>query len=451
MTTQTDAPRIDVTPRDGLLDQPLTVRLHGFAPNQRVMLHARATTGTDATTSWIAEATFVAGADGSVDLSQAAPVAGSYTGVDPNGLLWSLAPETAGAGRTIADGINPITLTLTAEVDGNPVATTEVLRRAVDPGVTVRPIREDGVVANLFLPPGEGPFPTLVVVGGSGGGFADGAAGLYASHGYAAFSLAYFGVEGLPDELLNIPLEYFEDALIWLKAQPEVDANRLAISGTSRGGELALLLATRHPELRAVVAYVPSGYLWGAVSRLPDSDIPDAFPSWTLDGKGLPYVERVRNDAIQPDPDGVVALTPAFLHYLENEGRASAAAIPVEGINGPILLISGKEDALWPSAIFSQLIVDRLEANGFAHPYEHLSYEGAGHTIGPRYTPTTVTKSFHNVRQLHIDLGGTPSAIAAARDDSWPKVLAFLDTHLNSVTTAPDREPALAGAVSYQD
>lgn len=445
MTTETEAPTIDVSPRDAVLDHPLTIQLRGFSPSQPVTLRARANTGSDPATVWFAEATYVSGADGSVDLSVAAPISGSYSGADPNGLLWSLTPETAVAGRTIADGTNPVTLTLTAEVDGAVVATTDFLRRAIDPSLTVREIRESGVVANLFVPAGEGPFPTVVVVGGSGGGFADGLAGLYASHGYATLSLAYFNVEGLPDELLNIPLEYFDNALTWLKTQPEVDPNRLAVSGISRGGELSLLLASRHPEYRAVVAYVPSGYLWGAVSRLPDSEVPDAFPSWTLNGKGLPYVERVRNDAMQPGPDGVVSLTPAFLRYLENKGRAAAAEIPVEAINGPILLISGKEDALWPSAVFSQLIVDRLAANDFAFPVEHLSYEGAGHTIGPRYAPTTVTKSFHNVRQLHIDLGGTPSAIAAARDDSWPKVLAFLDQQLKSAI-ASTREPALVGA-----
>jgi dienelactone hydrolase len=445
MTTRTEAPTIDVSPRDAVLDHPLAIRLHGFAPNQQVTVRARASTESDTATGWISDATFVTDANGSVDLSAVAPVSGSYSSVDPNGLLWSLTPETSGAGRTIGDGINPITLTLTAEGDGAALATTDILRRAIDPSVTVRAIRESGVVANLFVPAGEGPFPTVVVVGGSGGGFSDGLAGLYASHGYATLSLAYFNVEGLPDELLNIPLEYFDNALNWVKTQPEVDTRRLAVSGVSRGGELSLLLASRHPEYRAVVAYVPSGYLWGAVSRLPDSDVPDAFPSWTLNGKGLPYVERVRNDAMQPGPDGIVALTPAFLRYLENEGRAAAAAIPVEAINGPILLISGKEDALWPSTVFSQLIVDRLQANGFSYPVEHLSYEGAGHTIGPRYTPTTVTKAFHNVRQLHIDLGGIPSAIAAAREDSWPKVLAFLDTHIKSATATPDREPVLVG------
>src|SRR5215218_3559833 len=228
---------IDVSLRDGLLDQPLTVRLRGFAPSQRVTLRARQRQ--DEGAIWQSWATFVTDADGRVDLGFQAPIDGTYTGVDPNGLLWSASPETPGVGRTIADGVSPITVEFTAEVDGTPAATATILRRAIDPSVTVREIREGGIVANLFLPAGDGPFPTIVVVGGSGGGFADGSAALYASHGYAALSLAYFNVAGLPAELLNIPLEYFESALAWVKAQPELNLDRLAISGTSRGGELA--------------------------------------------------------------------------------------------------------------------------------------------------------------------------------------------------------------------
>ncbi len=150
---------------------------------------------------------------------------------------------------------------------------------------------------------------------------------------------------------------------------------------------------------------------------------------------------RVSNDAIEPDAAGVVSLTPAFLRYLENTERAEAAAIPVERINGPIILISGGSDALWPSAHFSHLIVERLEQNAFPHPYQHLTYEGSGHTIGPRYAPSTVTKGYHNIRKIFIDLGGTPSAIAHAREDSWPKVLQFLDEHVKAATP----ELALAG------
>ena len=47
---------------------------------------------------------------------------------------------------------------------------------------------------------------------------------------------------GLPPTLSNIPLEYFETAIEWLQHQPRLDGGRIAVSGTSRGGELSLLL-----------------------------------------------------------------------------------------------------------------------------------------------------------------------------------------------------------------
>jgi fermentation-respiration switch protein FrsA (DUF1100 family) len=204
-----------------------------------------------------------------------------------------------------------------------------------------------------------------------------------------------------------------------------------------------LLLASRIPELTAVVAYVPSGFLWGAVSRAED-DSPTAFPSWTENGQGLPYVARIRNDAVEPEADGSLTLTPAFLRAIENEDRAEPATIAVERINGPILLISGEDDALWPSAVFSRLIVKRLREHGFTHPVTHLTYEGAGHTIGPRYAPTTVLSGYHPIRQTTINLGGSPAAIASARADSWPKVLHFLAEQIRTAAHAPELASAAA-------
>lgn len=420
---------IHVEPEAGLLDQPFTIRLTGLRPNATVTLRARVARPRGP--AWTSFAVFTADAAGSVDLATQPPVSGTYGGADATGLLWSLSPEQPTGARTISDGLEPLDIELAAVVDETVVATATLRRLAVDPAVTVRPIREEGVVANLFLPAGDGPHPTVVVVGGSGGGFADGQAALFASHGYAAVSLAYFGVEGLPPELLNIPLEYFENALRWVQRQPELETSRLGIVGTSRGGELALLLASRHPEYTAVVAYVPSGYLWGAISR-EDDDTPDGYPSWTLGGVGLPYVGRVRNGAVAPEADGSLSLTPAYLAYLEDAERAEQAAIEVEKINGPILLISGTDDALWPSDVFSRRIVERLNARGFAHPVTHLSYPGAGHGIGPRYAPTTANSGFHPVRKVTINSGGTPPANAAARADSWPRVLEFLEENVKS-------------------
>jgi hypothetical protein len=77
-------------------------------------------------------------------------------------------------------------------------------------GVERVEIREPGIVGTLFLPPGTERRPTLIVFGGSEGGIYEPAAAQYAAHGYVTFALGYFGMEGLPAELQEIPVETVE-------------------------------------------------------------------------------------------------------------------------------------------------------------------------------------------------------------------------------------------------
>lgn len=418
---------IAITPLDGLVDEPLDVRLRGLMPTEQVTIQARA--DFQRAGIWSTAAVYRAGDGGTLDLNLQAPVSGQFAEADANALIWSLQPEDPHTNpRALTEGLEDYVVDVKA-VAASGTVTQSVIRRSLAEDVQVVQVREDRIQANLFLPPGEGPFPTVLVLGGSGGGFPDRGAALFASHGIAAVSLAYFGVEGLPPELQRIPLEYFEAALDWITRQPMLDTARLAVCGTSRGGELALLLATRYPRLRCVVAYVPSSHLWGAVSRNDDSTDEEHLAAWTSDGRGLPYAGRVRNDAVQPDEQGVIQLTPAFLAFLEDDERAAPSVIPVERVNGPILLISGLDDALWPSTHFGTLIQERARAHGFDFDVEHLAYAEAGHAIGAGIAPTSVTQSYHPIRKAMIDLGGTPAGLARARADSWPRVLAFVHVH----------------------
>jgi hypothetical protein len=59
----------------------------------------------------------------------------------------------------------------------------------------------------------------VIVLSGGGGGIDEHRGAILASHGYAALSLGYFNVEGLPRGLVNIPLEYFENAIRWMRRQ----------------------------------------------------------------------------------------------------------------------------------------------------------------------------------------------------------------------------------------
>ena len=57
------------------------------------------------------------------------------------------------------------------------------------------------------------------------------------------------------------------------------------------------------------------------------------------------------------------------------------AAIPVEKIGGPILLISGTDDQIWPAGEFCAAILARLKKAGFPHEVKHLSIEKGGHML----------------------------------------------------------------------
>lgn len=189
----------------------------------------------------------------------------------------------------------------------------------VAPGVEARPIPEDGIVATLFTPPGPGPHPLVVILSGSGGGLAEERAALFAAHGYVALALGYFGAPGLPPTLSQIPLEYFERALHW--ARQALAPDFLAVSGVSRGGELALLLGSTMPDgIDAVVAYVPSSVTNGVVNAGRPGEHRHA-PSWSWRGRNLPVLaqDNPRADwGLFDNTPTPKRQTPAFLSALED-------------------------------------------------------------------------------------------------------------------------------------
>lgn len=289
-----------------------------------------------------------------------------------------------------------------------PLTRATVVRRL--PGSLVRRVElrpgvrgSGGLYANLYLPanPSAGKQPSAIVVGGSGGGLStDLEAQLLAARGYPSMALAYFGEPGLPASLRRIPLEYFATAVRHLRAQPGVDPTAIALMGWSRGSEAAALTASYFPGLvRGVVGGSP------AYTSNPDEADPTS-PSWRFGGRDLPAATS--QEFAYPD-------------------AASPAILPVEKIHGPILLLCGQDDWLWPSCRNARALQQRLSTQG-RPAATLLSYPDAGHfVVSPvPYRPGTVSGSATRADGRTLQVGGTYQADQAARADAWPKILDFL-------------------------
>lgn len=74
----------------------------------------------------------------------------------------------------------------------------------------------------MWYSPGAGPFPGIIDLFGSGGGLCEYRASLLAGHGFAVLALAYFRFEDLPENMNEINLEYFEEAVGFMLQHPKV-------------------------------------------------------------------------------------------------------------------------------------------------------------------------------------------------------------------------------------
>lgn len=117
------------------------------------------------------------------------------------------------------------------------------------------------VVAYRNAPAAHGHFPLVLYSGGKGSrADANVELGEYlASHGYVVATVPQLGPSDQEIELGSSPQEIslhaddFDAALTVLRDLPEVDFGHLATAGHSAGGEVAVELALRHPEVTAVV------------------------------------------------------------------------------------------------------------------------------------------------------------------------------------------------------
>jgi hypothetical protein len=275
--------------------------------------------------------------------------------------------------------------------------------------------------ANFFPGAGDGPRPAILLLGGSEGGLKESRnvfARQLAAEGYSVLYPGYTATSEANRAFNMVPLEIFDAALDWLEANPAIAQGPIAAIGHSKGAEGALLLASRDPRIGAVIAAMPSDVVWQGFS-FDQIDMSDLKSSWSAGGEPVPYARY----EMLPWYEWFTGAT--MLDMFEGSraavGSEPSALIAIERIDAPVLLICGEKDNLWPGCAMGRNLRERADAAGKSD-VELLAYDEAGH-----WGFGAASELAEDDTRLLGVMGGTVETDMAAREDQWPKILAFLE------------------------
>ncbi|XP_073204658.1 acyl-coenzyme A thioesterase 1-like isoform X2 [Lepidochelys kempii] len=373
----TMAPSVQFSPAPrSLFDEPLAITVHGLCPQQEVTL--RLSLQDEGGELFQSCALYQAESSGELELTRSPALpGGSFSGLDPMGLLWSLQPQNPFRRLVKRDVQSPFCLELEVFEGHGPLPSRLLARGAHErsflrEGVRRIPVREGRIRATLFLPPDLGFDYPLQEPSVSEAFSKDGAKG----------------------------------------CQLRVKGPGIGLLGISKGGDLCISMASFLKGITATVTINGSVANVGAVLRYKDITIPPL---------------GVNPKRIKFDKSGIADIVDVLNNPLEGPDRQSF--IPLEKAEGHFLFIVGKDDHNWKSEFLATEASNRLQAHGKEKP-EIVCYPGAGHYIEPPFSPMC-SASMHLLVGSPVIWGGEPKAHSVAQVDAWQQIQAFFHKHLN--------------------
>ncbi|XP_017266311.1 acyl-coenzyme A thioesterase 1-like [Kryptolebias marmoratus] len=394
-----------------LFDEPVQVKVSGLRSRQVVTMRARSTDDRDLQFS--SSATYRADADGEIDLSRDPSLSGSYVGVEPMGLLWSMRADTKHKRFQKISSLSPHVVNFSVHEEDRILAEATNERFLIGDGVSRVPVKQGNIRGVLFTPPGGGPFPAVLDLYTFGGGLSEKRAALLASRGFLVLTVALYGHDDLPKNIQEIHLDYFEETIDFLKRQDKVGSKGVGVISRSKAADIALSLSVLVSGVEAVV------WINGCSANT-------TLPLYYKRRQILPALMFDVNKVISSESGAII--TKYGMHNpLEEENRATL--IPIEKANSRFLFAASEDDLNWDSKAYMEEMVERLKHRGKLN-FESVSYPGAGHYLEPPYGPYCPS-SFHRVVGMPVRWGGEPRSHAAAEVHLWEKVQEFFRTHLS--------------------
>ena len=173
---------------------------------------------------------------------------------------------------------------------------------------------------------------------------------------------------------------------------PELDEERVAILGSSRGGAVALLAAARDPRIDAVVEFFGPTDFFGEYAR-------EVFEE-ALEGelRDLPGLEYLNEAVIQPWKLGVLSDAAARREMVRRSAVYFVDPLP------PVQLHHGDADAVVAVSQAHRLIEAMRAAGKPEEDFEAHIYPGGGHDLVGLLTLSGATRALEFLRPLLFEL-----------------------------------------------
>ncbi|XP_061168852.1 acyl-coenzyme A amino acid N-acyltransferase 1-like [Saccostrea echinata] len=409
--------KIIVDPKEALVDERVHIEVEGLPQNKPITIKA---SFQEEGQRFCSYGCFTSTDGGHVMVERQAAVQGTYTGVEPMGLFWSMKPEPSQRQqiRFLKRNVTTPIIVTFAVLEGHlcwvelfdpptkPLAISKVYRWYKHKSVRREIVREGNIRGVLFTPSGPGPFPGVIDLFGSGGSLFEHRGALLASRGFCVLSLAFYAYEDLPKFLTDVTLDYFIESAGWFSRLPIVMSSGVGIISLSKSGEYALEMVRQSSKVKAIVL----------VNAVPFcSHVPLKY------SKGDIQCTEYLSNEVKFTPNGMDTtgcLKPSDDIYSK-----------VWTTRASVLCIVGEDDHILNPKLSERFM--ELVPKEHKHRFQMIKYPGAGHLIEPPHVPHC-RSSHHNVFDEYLFWGGETKSHSYAQEDSWWQILQFFSTQLKS-------------------
>ena len=415
--------KLFVEPLASLVTEPISISGKNFQPNSPITIQASVDCPSEKI-SFTSLAHYLTNHDGSFNLQETEAYGGSYTETHDMGLFWSMKNRDHSLNRIQTTNAS-IPLTYTFNVYNGEIIQPEyvtpndtvAVTRAFLNGNTIRlPVKSGNIRGTIFIPDGDGPFPTIITMygGNKRKAVVEDAAGILSNNGFVTLALAYFGVDDLPKSYTAKPLriEYFEEAVEYLCLHDKVKKDSIGVWGLSKGGELGLGMIQHLPQIKAICCINCSIASSGSATTYKGNKI-DAL---TYDLQRA----KVHDDN-----------TINIMNVVNDPKDEPNSIIKFETTKADVLWIVGLDDISGHYELFADMGKERMDNIGKTN-YEVIKYPGIGHLVDVPYMPPCLMSNHPVDPSLRVLFGGDTLLQSISQDKMWKKIFSFFKKTLKS-------------------